>query len=42
MNGRDPQVRGAGIEDNCKTLWGGPDADLTIVLGLGEEQGSSG
>lgn len=38
MNGGDPQVRGAGIEDDCETLWRGPDADLAIVLGLGEEQ----
>lgn len=35
VDGRDPQVGRAGVKDDCEALWGRPDADLPVVLGLG-------
>lgn len=35
VDGRDPQIGRAGVEDDGEALWGRPDADLPVVLGLG-------
>lgn len=34
VDGGDPQVGGAGVKDDCEALWGGPNADFPVVLGL--------
>lgn len=40
VNGGDPEVRGACVEQHSEVLWRAANADLPIVLGLRRQKSS--
>lgn len=34
VHGWHPEIGGASVKDNGELLWGGPDANLAVILGL--------